>query len=198
MGQDGEAVADAPHASSRARRVERRLVGASVGAFGCRNASTACQRDVDGSIQATRIHCSHWVVTVRTAGSVSATPFLVSSKRALCGETRGGRSRMHKIRPSVRSTAALTLLLALARCSALKVPAPSSTSTSPLGKPTRRTVLAMLPALAAPSSAFAAATGGGFSDSQVQTLGGGPPKLCLLYTSPSPRDKRQSRMPSSA
>ena len=55
MGQDGEAVADAPHASSRARRVERRLVGASVGAFGCRNASTACQRDVDGSIQATCI-----------------------------------------------------------------------------------------------------------------------------------------------
>ena len=32
MGQDGEAVADAPHASSRARRVERRLVGASDGA----------------------------------------------------------------------------------------------------------------------------------------------------------------------
>ena len=26
----------------------------------------------------------------------------------------------------------------------------------------------------------------------------GPVKLCLLYTSPSPRDKRQSRMPSSA
>ena len=25
-----------------------------------------------------------------------------------------------------------------------------------------------------------------------------PPKNCLLYTSPSPRDKRQSRMPSSA
>ena len=25
-----------------------------------------------------------------------------------------------------------------------------------------------------------------------------PPMLCLLYTSPSPRDKRQSRMPSSA
>ena len=24
------------------------------------------------------------------------------------------------------------------------------------------------------------------------------PTLCLLYTSPSPRDKRQSRMPSSA
>ena len=51
MGQGGEAGADAPHASSRARRVERRLVGASVGAFGCRNASTACQRDVDGSSQ---------------------------------------------------------------------------------------------------------------------------------------------------
>ena len=26
----------------------------------------------------------------------------------------------------------------------------------------------------------------------------GPTKVCLLYTSPSPRDKRQSRMPSSA
>ena len=25
-----------------------------------------------------------------------------------------------------------------------------------------------------------------------------PPSTCLLYTSPSPRDKRQSRMPSSA
>ena len=25
-----------------------------------------------------------------------------------------------------------------------------------------------------------------------------PPTICLLYTSPSPRDKRQSRMPSSA
>ena len=25
-----------------------------------------------------------------------------------------------------------------------------------------------------------------------------PDKICLLYTSPSPRDKRQSRMPSSA
>ena len=24
------------------------------------------------------------------------------------------------------------------------------------------------------------------------------PEICLLYTSPSPRDKRQSRMPSSA
>ena len=27
---------------------------------------------------------------------------------------------------------------------------------------------------------------------------GDPHKICLLYTSPSPRDKRQSRMPSSA
>ena len=27
---------------------------------------------------------------------------------------------------------------------------------------------------------------------------GGRPDPCLLYTSPSPRDKRQSRMPSSA
>ena len=30
---------------------------------------------------------------------------------------------------------------------------------------------------------------------RVKTL---HPKICLLYTSPSPRDKRQSRMPSSA
>ena len=28
--------------------------------------------------------------------------------------------------------------------------------------------------------------------------GGGEYRICLLYTSPSPRDKRQSRMPSSA
>ena len=33
--------------------------------------------------------------------------------------------------------------------------------------------------------------GGAFS-------GKDPTKVCLLYTSPSPRDKRQSRMPSSA
>ena len=44
-GQGGEAGADAPRASSRARRVERRLVGASDGAFGRRNAKEACQRD---------------------------------------------------------------------------------------------------------------------------------------------------------
>ena len=33
----------------------------------------------------------------------------------------------------------------------------------------------------------------------ASTFGNGePPDNCLLYTSPSPRDKRQSRMPSSA
>ena len=32
----------------------------------------------------------------------------------------------------------------------------------------------------------------GFSDDEVYSM------ACLLYTSPSPRDKRQSRMPSSA
>ena len=32
----------------------------------------------------------------------------------------------------------------------------------------------------------------------VNSLGHANPYLCLLYTSPSPRDKRQSRMPSSA
>ena len=42
----------------------------------------------------------------------------------------------------------------------------------------------------------------GFAPKEVRTLLdlGGPAKACccLLYTSPSPRDKRQSRMPSSA
>ena len=33
---------------------------------------------------------------------------------------------------------------------------------------------------------------------KVRTLAGGKVITCLLYTSPSPRDKRQSRMPSSA
>ena len=32
----------------------------------------------------------------------------------------------------------------------------------------------------------------------VTTTAGNPLSICLLYTSPSPRDKRQSRMPSSA
>ena len=35
-------------------------------------------------------------------------------------------------------------------------------------------------------------------DSIQQYKDGGRPDFCLLYTSPSPRDKRQSRMPSSA
>ena len=30
------------------------------------------------------------------------------------------------------------------------------------------------------------------------TKAGGPSKFCLLYTSPSPRDRTRSRMPSSA
>ena len=29
-------------------------------------------------------------------------------------------------------------------------------------------------------------------------LGGAPANVCLLYTSPSPRDRQKSRMPSSA
>ena len=33
---------------------------------------------------------------------------------------------------------------------------------------------------------------------KVVVLQSGKDKVCLLYTSPSPRDKRQSRMPSSA
>ena len=37
-----------------------------------------------------------------------------------------------------------------------------------------------------------------FSSESVQLLQSGRLGCCLLYTSPSPRDKRQSRMPSSA
>ena len=33
---------------------------------------------------------------------------------------------------------------------------------------------------------------------KIIILGGGPNRICLLYTSPSPRDQRGSRMPSSA
>ena len=36
------------------------------------------------------------------------------------------------------------------------------------------------------------------SDLTVGDYANGMPNICLLYTSPSPRDKRQSRMPSSA
>ena len=32
----------------------------------------------------------------------------------------------------------------------------------------------------------------------IHTIHNNPPKNCLLYTSPSPRDMRRSRMPSSA
>ena len=41
---------------------------------------------------------------------------------------------------------------------------------------------------------------GGIDSAVVSTLCAetGLPTYCLLYTSPSPRDKRQSRMPSSA
>ena len=35
-------------------------------------------------------------------------------------------------------------------------------------------------------------------DKKSRILGGSWERTCLLYTSPSPRDKRQSRMPSSA
>ena len=36
------------------------------------------------------------------------------------------------------------------------------------------------------------------NDELVLALTSGKNRVCLLYTSPSPRDKRQSRMPSSA
>ena len=39
---------------------------------------------------------------------------------------------------------------------------------------------------------------GGGADAPEPTFALGDIQICLLYTSPSPRDKRQSRMPSSA
>ena len=39
---------------------------------------------------------------------------------------------------------------------------------------------------------------GGIGNSIVKKLSESKANICLLYTSPSPRDKRQSRMPSSA
>ena len=33
---------------------------------------------------------------------------------------------------------------------------------------------------------------------KVVVIGSGPNRICLLYTSPSPRDRQKSRMPSSA
>ena len=41
-------------------------------------------------------------------------------------------------------------------------------------------------------------SGGAFKRFSILALGIMPYITCLLYTSPSPRDKRQSRMPSSA
>ena len=56
---------------------------------------------------------------------------------------------------------------------------------------------AALPAyLAAQNQLIAACQAAGVPIVRVFHVDG--PKTCLLYTSPSPRDKRQSRMPSSA
>ena len=57
-----------------------------------------------------------------------------------------------------------------------------------------------LPAVAAPVAAYVmhAQTGNTVFLSGHIAKKDGKPWVCLLYTSPSPRDKRQSRMPSSA
>ena len=72
-------------------------------------------------------------------------------------------------------------LLALALpCSALVVTTPPRSHADGMlsSKPTRRSFLLALPALAAaPTTASAAATGGGFAKSQIETQGGGPPKI---------------------
>ena len=47
---------------------------------------------------------------------------------------------------------------------------------------------------------FATVGGGGSGEVRIWSIAPGDeqPKFCLLYTSPSPRDQRGSRMPSSA
>tara|TARA_B110001452_G_scaffold196316_1_gene166299 strand:- start:173 stop:880 length:708 start_codon:yes stop_codon:yes gene_type:complete len=70
-------------------------------------------------------------------------------------------------------TVVLLILTLAQQASALQLPSPPRR----LAKPTRRALLLSLPALAAPGAALAAATGGGVTDSQFQTQGGGPPKI---------------------
>ena len=55
----------------------------------------------------------------------------------------------------------------------------------------------MVGAAGGPIGALVGATGGFFAGSAVQA-GIGKSETCLLYTSPSPRDRTRSRMPSSA
>ena len=58
-----------------------------------------------------------------------------------------------------------------------------------------RAIMLVLDSLGIGSSADA----GRFDDRGADTFGHiAEASICLLYTSPSPRDKRQSRMPSSA
>ena len=87
---------------------------------------------------------------------------------------------MERAANSARIDGMRVSLLALALpCSALLVPTPprSHADGTLSTKPTRRSFLLALPALAAPTTAFAAATGGGSVTSQIETKGGGPPKI---------------------
>ena len=49
-----------------------------------------------------------------------------------------------------------------------------------------------------PDEKFLQTTAEGTPPTLIDIIPGGEVYICLLYTSPSPRDKRQSRMPSSA
>ena len=74
----------------------------------------------------------------------------------------------------------VSLLALVLPCSALVVTTPPRSHADGMlsSKPTRRSFLLALPALAAaPTTASAAATGGGFAKSQIETQGGGPPKI---------------------
>jgi len=82
----------------------------------------------------------------------------------------------------MRSSSLSLLLLALGAGAALQRPPPRRVAARPAlsdAATSRRAVLALLPLslLAEPRAALAAATGGGFADSQFQTRGTGPPKF---------------------
>ena len=59
-------------------------------------------------------------------------------------------------------------------------------------------VLQIMVADATYMNSFEDETPGTWIETSKRTKGGILYDVCLLYTSPSPRDKRQSRMPSSA